>query len=313
MGIILLKGLFSGSLIYWLLQRDSLDISILWHLAHPFQLFLFLGLYLCLLLNNNLRWCLFLKAFDVRTTFKETFKLTLMGLFFNFMMLGGVGGDLVKGYYLFKHKKDKKLQAAFSIFFDRFAGFYTMLTLGLITLLLYLKYVLTQSHLTNLLLFVIVLFLIVSAFLMICFVPQFHKMCQNLLFKLPWNILNKGETLIYLKPSYFVKAMGLSLLSLALCIAFFMLSGLLMNFNVPFWIYLYAVPLSFVFMALPVSLGGIGVGQVAGLALFSWGLGQETQVGPATVSAFHLIGILWSLCGVVIYLQVKHDSKKEVS
>ena len=70
-----------------------------------------------------------------------------------------------------------------------------------------------------------------------------------------------------------------------------------MGFDLPFWIYIYAVPLGFVFMAIPISPGGIGVGQIATLALFSWGLGQETQVGPATVSAFQLIGILWGLLG----------------
>lgn len=310
MVLTILKALFAGGLIYWLLQRDSLDLSILWHLAHPLQLFLLLSLYLCLLLNNNLRWCLFLKALNVKTTFKEAFKLTLIGLFFNFTMLGGVGGDLVKGYYLFKNKKDKKLQAAASIFLDRFAGFYTMLTLGLVTLLLYLKNVLDQPYLMDLLIFVAILFLFVSVFLMICFIPRFHKIFQKLLLKLPWDILKKDKGFGFLRFSYFMKAMGLSLFSLAICIAFFMLSGLLMGFDVPFWIYLYAVPLGFVFMALPISPGGIGVGQVAGLALFSWGLGQETQVGPATVSAFHLIGILWSLFGAVIYLQIKHDSKE---
>ena len=312
MWMVLLKGLFAGGLIYWLLQRGSLDLSIVWHLAHPLQLAMLLGLYLCLLLNNNLRWCLFLRAFEIDTSFKETLKLTFIGLFFNFAMLGGVGGDLVKGYYLIKDNKDKKLQAAVSIFLDRFAGLYTMLIIGLVTLLLNFDNISGHVHLMGLLLFVIVLFLGTSVFLMVLFTPLFYKIYRRFLHKLPWDVWNTNKKWKSLRFSYFIKAVGFSFVSLTICIVFFMVSGLLMGFEVPLWIYVYAVPLGFVFMAIPISPGGIGVGQVATLALFSWGLGQETQVGPATVSAFQLIGILWGLLGAVFYIRIRDKMKRGV-
>ena len=309
---ILLKALFAGGLIYWLLQRGSLDLSIVWHLAHPLQLALLLGLYFCLLISNNLRWCLFLRAFEINTTFKETLKLTFMGLFFNFAMLGGVGGDLVKGYYLIKDEKDKKLQAAASIFLDRFAGLYAMLIIGLVTLLLNFNNISGHVHLMGLLFFIAVLFLGTSIFLMMLFTPLFYKLYRRVLLKLPWDIWNTNKKWKSLKFSYFIKALGLSFLSLSICIAFFIASGILMGFDVPFWIYLYGVPLGFLFMAIPISPGGIGVGQVATLALFSWGLGQETQVGPATVSAFQLIGILWGLLGAFFYIRIRDKIKRGI-
>ena len=312
MGIVLLKAFFAGGLIYWLLQRDSLDLSIIWHLANPLQLVLLLGLYLCLLLINNLRWCLFLRAFGINAAFKETLKLTFMGLFFNFAMFGGVGGDLVKGYYLIRDKKDKKLQAAISIFLDRFAGLYTMLIISLVTLLLNFNNISDHTYLMGLLLFVAVLFLGTSVFLMMLFTPWFYKIYRQILHKLPWDIWNTNHKWKSLKFSYFVKAIGFSFISLAICIVFFMVSGILMGFEVPFWIYVYAVPLGFVFMAIPISPGGIGVGQVATLALFSWGLGEETQVGPVTVSAFQLIGILWGLLGAFFYVRIRNKMKRGI-
>ena len=312
MWMILLKAFFAGGLIYWLLQRGSLDMSIIWHLAHPLQLAALLGLYFCVLLINNLRWCLFLKAFQINTTFKDTLKLTFIGLFFNFAMLGGVGGDVVKGYYLIKDQKDKKLQAAVSIFLDRFAGLYGMLIMGLVTLLLSFNHISDHIHLMGLLFFIIVLFLGTSVFLMMLFTPWFYKIYRRFLHKLPWDILSTNKKWKSLKFSYFIRALGLSLTSLSVCVVFFIVSGILMGFEVSFWIYLYSVPLGFLFMAIPISPGGIGVGQVATLALFSWGLGQETQVGPATVSAFQLIGILWGLLGAVFYIRIRDKIKRGV-
>ena len=312
MWVMLLKAFFAGSLIYWLLQRGSLDLSFIWHLAHPFQFASLLGLYLCLLLVNNLRWCLFLKAFEINATFKKTLQLTFMGLFFNFAMLGGVGGDLVKGYYLIKDNKSKKLRAAMSIFLDRFAGLYTMLIIGLASLLLNFDNISNHVHLMGLLLFVTVLFLGTSVFLMVLFTPLFYKVYRRFLHKLPWDIWSTNKEWRSLQFPYFVKAVGFSFISLTICIAFFMVSGILMGFEVPLWIYAYSVPLGFVFMAIPISPGGIGVGQVATLALFSWGLGQETQIGPATVSAFQIIGILWGLLGAFFYIRIRDRMRKEV-
>ena len=311
----LLKLAFSGGLIYWLIQRGSLDLSILWQLTHPLQLTLLLGLYLCLMLNNNLRWCVLLKALEVKATFKETFKLSLVGLFFNFAMPGGVGGDLVKGYYLLKNQKNKKVEAAMSIFFDRFAGLYTMVIVGSLTLLFYIfntSHHPYQTQLNGLLWSVILILLALSFILALCFSPQFYHLCQKFLSYLPWSLFNTEEGLGTLKFSYFFKAMGLSFLTLMICISFFYASATFTGFVLPFWIYLYAVPLGFVCMALPVSPGGIGIGQVAALALFSWGLGQETQVGPTVISAFQLIGILWGLVGAVIYLYIKQNLKGDM-
>ena len=309
-----LKLIFSGGLIFWLIQQGKLDLSILWSLTHPFQLTLLLTLYLCLMLNNNLRWYILLKALSVKTSFKDTFKLSLVGLFFNYAMPGGVGGDIVKGYYILKNQKNRKIETAMSIFLDRFAGLYAMVIVGLLTLCFYVFNTVQhpyQTQLNGLLFSILLIFLILSVVLAICFSPHFYKICQKFLSKIPLAMLRQNEDLIVLKFSYFIKAMGLSALTLMICIIFFQASAHFMGFTLPFFIYLYAVPLSFVCMALPVSPGGIGIGQVAALALFSWGLGKETPVGPVVISAFQIIGFLWGLVGAIIYLQIKQNWKEE--
>lgn len=312
-----LKMFFAGGLIYWLLERGSLDFSILLHLTDPLILALLLMLYLALMLSNNLRWHLFLDGLGIKIPFKETFKLSLMGLFFNFTMPGSVGGDFVKGYYLIKKQKGGKMKMAISIFLDRFSGFYTMTLTSLVALFFYIVIDVQHPYLAqlkSLWVFVLVLYILLSVVLIMCFSQKFYKTFQKFLIKYVWNLFNikKGRDVKFLPFSYFLKAMALSLLTLAFCVIFFEASAILMGFDIPFWIYLYAVPLGFVCMSVPISPGGIGVGQVATLALFSYGLGRDTQVGPATMSAFHIIGILWGLVGAVIYLQIKQDKAKTI-
>ena len=316
MWVAFFKLLFACSLIYWLLERGSLDLSILKQVAHPTELILLLGFYFALMLNNNVRWRYFLKIFEVDTSFKEAFKLSFIGLFFNFAMLGGVGGDLVKGYYITKQHSDQKVQAAMSILFDRISGVYTMLLVGLTMMFFKFDFFWNHPQLKMLFLFTSILFALFSFLLIVCFHHCFREMYKEIIFDLPYlskNLPHNAVIFESFKPSHFIIGMCFSLLTVGLCIAFFITSAFLMDFNIPLWIYVYAVPLSFIFMAIPIAPGGIGTGQVAALGLFSWGLGQETQVGPAVVSAFQVIGILWGLLGVIFYLQIKTDFKNSLS
>ena len=186
------KMTLAGGLIYWLFERGSLDFSILWHLTNPFNLTLLLGLYLALMLTNNWRWHVFLEALGIKIPFKETFKLSLVGLFFNFTMPGGVGGDFVKGYYLAKHRKNKKVKVAMSILLDRFSGFYTMTLTSLIALFFY--FFADGKHpyhvqMTSLLISILILHGLLSVFLMMFFSQEMGAS------KVPFHCrLNEGQT-----------------------------------------------------------------------------------------------------------------------
>lgn len=68
------------------------------------------------------RLLLLLRAIDFPLGFFKAFKLVMIGNFFNTVIPGMVGGDLVKGYYLVKSEKERRGQSAGIIIMDRVLG-----------------------------------------------------------------------------------------------------------------------------------------------------------------------------------------------
>jgi len=67
------------------------------------------------------RWWMLLRARDLPVTIGKSFRLSMVGCFFNFCMPGTTGGDLVKAYYAAKGSK-RKADAVMSVLLDRVVG-----------------------------------------------------------------------------------------------------------------------------------------------------------------------------------------------
>ena len=68
------------------------------------------------------RWRMLLKVQGIRLTFREAWRLTYIGFFFNTFLLGVTGGDVVKAYYAARHTTDRKTEAVTTVFLDRLIG-----------------------------------------------------------------------------------------------------------------------------------------------------------------------------------------------
>jgi uncharacterized protein (TIRG00374 family) len=74
------------------------------------------------------RWVILLKVHGVVISFYQAVKLTYLGLFYNNMMPGAVGGDLLKGWYITRHSdEEQRLQAVVTVFVDRLVGLIGMI------------------------------------------------------------------------------------------------------------------------------------------------------------------------------------------
>ncbi|NIA20377.1 MAG: flippase-like domain-containing protein [Anaerolineaceae bacterium] len=74
------------------------------------------------------RWRRLLKIQSINLTFRESWRLTYIGFFFNTFMPGVTGGDIIKAYYASKYT-EHKAEAVATVFLDRVLG---MLGLGLL-------------------------------------------------------------------------------------------------------------------------------------------------------------------------------------
>ncbi|HVK60888.1 MAG TPA: lysylphosphatidylglycerol synthase transmembrane domain-containing protein, partial [Bdellovibrionales bacterium] len=250
-----------------------------------------------------------MRGLGFRSSVRETMPLTLIGLFFNFVMPGGVGGDVVKGYYLLQDHRDRKLAAVVSIFMDRIMGFFMMVATAFFALFLSWDKVNTIPQLKSIALGVTVFFL---AFLFFFALSLSRRVGRADFF---FNRVPGGEKIkkVYealhtyrgSKRSLLVAA-TLSLLGQLLIVLLVYVVGQALGVDqVPLSMYFFLVPVGSVVQALPLSPAGIGVGQAAFYFLFNLYLGFESPIGPTAVTLMQVLSFGWGLFGAFFYLRRK--------
>jgi uncharacterized protein (TIRG00374 family) len=105
----------------------------------------------------------------------ETFKLNLIGVFFNYAVPGGVGGDVIKAYYFGKKQKDSKAIAIISVMMDRVLGLYAMIVMALAAMITDPSHTEKNPLLQKLLILMFVIWFIASMGLASIFSRRLHK------------------------------------------------------------------------------------------------------------------------------------------
>lgn len=82
------------------------------------------------------RWFLLLNHIWVRMPFLTVLRLALIGLFFNLLVPGGVGGDLIKAVYLRRESGDRYPQALLTVLLDRLVGLAGLLAIAVLAVAL---------------------------------------------------------------------------------------------------------------------------------------------------------------------------------
>lgn len=308
--IIVLKLTLAVGLIVWMVQKGAIDFSALRELLSPVLVLAGLSLAFVLIFINNYRWVLLLRAQGLMTTVRRTFPLTLIGLFFNFAMPGGVGGDVVKGYYLLRDHPQRKMAGAISVLLDRIIGLYMMVTTAAVALILSPGHVGQNAQLSALAIVVFAFFVAFCVFFALALSPYVGRMHV-----LQWafETLPGGQLLRHVyeslhsyrtSPGTLLAACGLSLVSQTAIIVLFYLVGRLMNPDgLALSAYFFLVPVGLVTTSLPLSPGGVGVGQAAFYFLFHLYTGQPTQEGPTAITALQITQFVWGLFGAYFYLR----------
>ena len=79
------------------------------------------------------RWLILLRVHQISISFYQAVKLTYLGLFYNNVMPGAVGGDLLKAWFIRNHcDRTRRIEAVVTVFIDRLAGLASMILVGAI-------------------------------------------------------------------------------------------------------------------------------------------------------------------------------------
>lgn len=258
------------------------------------------------------RWFLLLHAADLPTEFGRVFSLTFIGAFFNNIMPGLTGGDLVKAWYIAREHKNRKTEAIITVLLDRLLGITGLALLaGLVIPCDLHRYAEVARWIYGLL-------LAEMFFGCIFFSRRIRRALHidGLIARMPLkDVVKKIDEAMFLY-RFRRKTLGVSLV-LSMVVHAFVVVGIgcigeAIGFSVPFASYFVVVPIALIVAALPIAPAGWGVGEAA--MVYFWRT-QGVAEAPALAQSmlYKIEQLLISLIGGVCLAREKvHVSAEEV-
>ena len=251
------------------------------------------------------RWNLLLRAQEIRLPYHQAFGLTMIGLFFNVVIPGAVGGDLIKGYYITRAMEGRRSSAATSILMDRVLGLLGLILLAAVTVVPNFSELAKKPETHKLAMAVIGALIIGISFVSTAGLAGSRLSEWTLLPRVVRNVLRSLSS-YHKKAAVIPVAIAVSVFShLLSCTAYYIALRSIGGADVPLGYFFLLVPLGLVVTAIPISPAGIGVGQVAFFALFHIVSGLHAVAAADAFTVFQLVVILVSLGGFCWYLPYK--------
>ncbi len=300
---------FAFGLIAWMIQRGLFDLSTLAEWLSPLSVAVCLGLAILGIFINNLRWQFLLVGQGFSVDFRQTLPLTLIGIFFNFAMPGGVGGDVMKVYYIIRDFPEARMKAAATVVMDRVVGLFVMVGMAFVAMILQWQWFMANPKLARLFTVICVVFIAFALAFVVLFSRRVHDLpwVQRAFAVLPGGAFAERLYRVfhsYRSPQVLFKAVVASFASQIATIFLFIAVGYFMGMgDVPWLAHFFVVPLGLITMSLPLAPAGIGVGQMALYYLFNWYLGYNSQLGPNSITALQVGQFAWGLLGAYFYLR----------
>ena len=272
------------------------------------------GLLICIQLISTLRWSIILKM-DLDIPYIKLLAIYLVGMFFNNFLPTIVGGDLIKGYYLYK-ETGKGGHALASVFLDRYTGLAALMCIALAAL--FLGHRLLEG--TGLILFFVLLVLGFVGASLVIWVDMLHTWAMKLMAKIHFYGINKKIDKFYNVLMSYRHHHGI--IGKAFLCSFFVQGGVItvyfllgrgLGIDIPMVYFYLFVPLATVASMLPISLAGLGVREGIFVFLFAKaGVSKELAIGLSLL--FFFISVAVSLIGGVLYIRMggKKDMPPEV-
>ncbi len=255
-----------------------------------------------------LRWWLLLRAQDIRVPYGTACRLTFIGFFFNNVVPGPTGGDLVKAVYIARHS-DKRAPAIVTVIVDRVVGIIALALLAAFVLV----FKLDDPRYRELAAFIGIFLGGIAVAAMLFFSRRIRRLLriEGLSGKLPGGgIIRKADEAI-LRWRDHKGAVGVALLlSFAnqICI-----QGLMVLFAsalhvttstgdaLPWTAYMVVLPVAFIVSALPMLPGGWGIREAAFAVCFHYvDVDRNPAIALSVVNGMTML--FWSLVGGVYFL-----------
>jgi glycosyltransferase 2 family protein len=288
-----IKLCISSALLYFVFQKTGLA-QILRTLSsiNPVSFFAAISLYVLAQGISTLRWKLLLPA-GIRL--KKLFSLYMIGAFFNSFLPGIIGGDAIKGFYLYKTTGKVGLALA-SVFMDRYLGLVVLIAICAAAFPFGYQYL----HGTNMewVLLSVILSFVIGSFLF--FGLRLGQRIQYLADLYHYFYVYRNEKGIVGKAlllSVLVQFSGFGAV-------YILAHGL--GQDIPFLSILVYLPLIILVSMIPISISGLGVREGAFVLFFGF-VGVKPEAAAAISLSWFISASAGSLIGLIEYLKYKKE------
>ena len=260
---------------------------------------------------GSFQWFLLLKARGIKLPYLKVLSFYYVGLFFNNFLVGYIGGDAVRIYDVRKYSGDSS-KAISTVVFDRFIGFVLLTTFALFGSLFWQNMLQSQTVLLSILL----IFISWVLFFLILFNETFARKGGFLLKHFLPEKINVKLKEIYTNLNSFKdsKRLLIYIFFISLCVQFLRifvhyLAALSVGLHGQFKYFLIFIPIIALLASLPISIGGIGIRESGGLALFSNVPAFVPEMVVAMEFLAFLVGLISALPGGVLFMLRKEKIK----
>ncbi len=307
------KALLAFLLLGWLVRGGNLEFKALRvFVDRPVLLAMDLGLFALGALVATLRFSLLLRLANVDARIATLFRLQMTAFFFNVVIPGNVGGDVVKALYVARSApREARTTILLIAFVERLLGLASLVILGGV-LTLALPGVRSNAELKPLSSAIAALgaLTLFGGALALWIVHRSGERLEAIahgssrIARLFASLIRSAR-LMASGPKYLVGALLLSMVPHALAMGLFtVITTVLLGQNVPYASVATIFPLGLLTLVLPISPAGVGVGHVAFDRLFRL-IGLASG---ATVFNVYLLGqIAPCLLGVFWFLSLKRE------
>jgi len=248
------------------------------------------------------QWQCLLDGEGIHIDLRKLTNLYLVGIAFNHFLPTGMGGDVVKAYYVGKEGQNVPGSAS-AVIMSRVTGFLGMICVSIPALILW-HTIFSLSLITLFLLSCLaVCTALGGALLFITLLPRLTGKWSNI--NLVRSITKIGQTIYKscTRPHFMCKATLFGLIfHLSAALNYYCYAKTL-NIPVPITFYLVAIPLTSLVTFLPISLNGYGLREGTLVAIFTT-LHVSANTVLLTALLFDIQTLLFALIGGLIYLSM---------
>ncbi len=236
---------------------------------------------------------------------KTSLRLTLVGLFFDIFLPGASGGPAVVLYYATRQNGGRRAEVATVVVFDRIIGLFSLFVLPLIFAPVFPHLLASVQVLRVILLsYSAVAFLMLGLFLLCLWSPSgANRLVSAIHFRLLRNWASRAlETVRAYRrsPATLAASLALSLLANLSMVGVIALALLVVNPASVAWRLCLIAPIGQIVNSLPITPGGLGVGEMAFNTLFKL---SGLSGGAEAILCWRVWAALLSGLGLFFYLR----------